>query len=224
MALPLSGNPMSLNQIHVEAGGTTGTTVSINDADIRGLTAATGYTIPTGNQTEIQFGDFFGASASWSTTMTTGNFLGKFCIKSCSYWNGYGYVLRETYTYSNITYMRSTPINDLQWTSTATEGSLTDTTFDTLSNSKIIGLYWNPGLISDDALYFSIAGHHANSGFSTITIGSSTFNRSNATHTQDYQQDFPEGSTNYPYTYWKFANVSNPFGTTEGATRSVTIA
>ena len=37
MVLPTSGNPISLNQIHVEAGGTTSTEASLNDVDIRGL-------------------------------------------------------------------------------------------------------------------------------------------------------------------------------------------
>ena len=36
MPLPTSGS-LSLNQIHVEAGGTSGTTCSLNDADIRQL-------------------------------------------------------------------------------------------------------------------------------------------------------------------------------------------
>ena len=61
MALQTSG-AISLNDIHVEAGGTTGTSATINDADIRGLTAASGYTIPTGSGTAIDFGDFYGAS------------------------------------------------------------------------------------------------------------------------------------------------------------------
>ena len=36
MTLQTSG-AISLNQIHVEAGGTSGTTVSLNDSDIRSL-------------------------------------------------------------------------------------------------------------------------------------------------------------------------------------------
>ena len=44
MALPTSG-ALSLDAIHVEAGGTTNTTASLNDTDIRGLTAAAGKTI-----------------------------------------------------------------------------------------------------------------------------------------------------------------------------------
>ena len=43
MALQTSG-AISLNDIHVEAGGSSGTTCSMNDPDIRGLTAAAGRT------------------------------------------------------------------------------------------------------------------------------------------------------------------------------------
>ena len=35
MPLPTSPSSISLNQIHVEAGGTSGTTASLNDAAIR---------------------------------------------------------------------------------------------------------------------------------------------------------------------------------------------
>lgn len=72
MALQTSG-AISLNDIHVEAGGTSGTSATINDSDIRGLTAASGYTIPTGSGTTIDFGDFYGASAL--STMTTTNYM-----------------------------------------------------------------------------------------------------------------------------------------------------
>ena len=64
MALPASG-AISLNQLHVEAGGTSGTTCSMNDADI------------------LDIGDFsfnttrglnawYGKKAKWVITMTTG--------------------------------------------------------------------------------------------------------------------------------------------------------
>ena len=46
MALPTSGT-LTLNEIHIEAGGSSGTACTINDTDIRGLNAASGYTIPT---------------------------------------------------------------------------------------------------------------------------------------------------------------------------------
>jgi len=37
MVLPASGNSLSLNQLHVEAGGTSGTLCSLNDEDIRSI-------------------------------------------------------------------------------------------------------------------------------------------------------------------------------------------
>ena len=53
MALQTSG-AISLNQIHIEAGGTSGTTVSLNDSDIRSLGG-----VASG---AIDFADFYGAS------------------------------------------------------------------------------------------------------------------------------------------------------------------
>lgn len=55
MALQNSG-AISLNQIHVEAGGTSGTQVSINDADVRGL-------IGKASGAQSSFSNFYGASA-----------------------------------------------------------------------------------------------------------------------------------------------------------------
>lgn len=55
MALQTSG-AISLNQIHIEAGGTSGTQVSLNDTDVRGLISSTA-------GTSIDFDDFYGASA-----------------------------------------------------------------------------------------------------------------------------------------------------------------
>jgi len=62
MALATSG-ALSLNEIHVEAGGTSGTTCSLNDADIRDLTAASGRTINSTQGTDIDFADFYGATS-----------------------------------------------------------------------------------------------------------------------------------------------------------------
>ena len=62
MTLQTTGT-ISLNDVHIELGGTTATTVSLNDADIRGLTAATGKTINSTLATEISFNDLYGASA-----------------------------------------------------------------------------------------------------------------------------------------------------------------
>ncbi len=54
MALQSSG-AISLNDIHVEAGGTTGTSVSINDSDVRGLISAS-------SGAKMDLSDWYGAS------------------------------------------------------------------------------------------------------------------------------------------------------------------
>jgi len=65
MALQSSG-AISLDDIHVEAGGTTGTAVSINDTDVRDL-------IDSVAGTAVSFDDYYGASASiWSAQVLTG--------------------------------------------------------------------------------------------------------------------------------------------------------
>lgn len=55
MSLPTSGT-ITLNQIHTVAGGTSGTTCTINDSDIRALIGSVA-------GTQISFSDFYGASA-----------------------------------------------------------------------------------------------------------------------------------------------------------------
>ena len=65
MALPSSGS-LSLNQIHVEAGGSSGTSASINDSDIRGL-------ISKGSGVTMSFSEWYGASSG--TTSSHANSL-----------------------------------------------------------------------------------------------------------------------------------------------------
>ena len=65
MALQSSG-AISLNEIHIEAGGTTGTLVSINDADIRAL-------IGVDAATEMSFDDWYGAMSTTTVTVTQGS-------------------------------------------------------------------------------------------------------------------------------------------------------
>ena len=63
MALPNSG-PLSLNQIHVEAGGSSGTQASINDSDIRGL-------IGKSSGAQMSFNEWYGASSTVTTVSQT---------------------------------------------------------------------------------------------------------------------------------------------------------
>lgn len=57
MSLPING-PISMDEIHIVAGGISGTEVSLNDTDVRNLAQ-----IPT-TFTEISFSDFYGKGSS----------------------------------------------------------------------------------------------------------------------------------------------------------------
>jgi len=68
MALPASGNSLSLNQMHVEVGGTSGTTCSLNDSDIRAL-------ISKSSGVAMAFNEWFGASSTDDAiSITAGQF------------------------------------------------------------------------------------------------------------------------------------------------------
>ena len=71
--MPLPITNLSLNAIHVEVGGTSGTTVSLNDADVRNIGASDstydgGDGINTTSGTTISIGEFRNASGISATT------------------------------------------------------------------------------------------------------------------------------------------------------------
>lgn len=75
MTLQTSG-AISLDDIHVEVGGTTGTTVSINDTDVRNLISST-------PGTAVSFNDYYGATSSiWSVQVLTATSTYKGVINS----------------------------------------------------------------------------------------------------------------------------------------------
>jgi|TARA_R110000772_G_scaffold241394_1_gene353692 hypothetical protein len=65
MALPSSGT-ITLNEIHIEAGGSTGSLATINDADIRAL-------IGKADGAQMSFTEWYGASSSIVVTVTEGS-------------------------------------------------------------------------------------------------------------------------------------------------------
>ena len=119
MALPTSG-ALTLDAIHVQAGGSTGTTCSLNDTDIRGLTPASGKTINSTQGTTIDFDNFYGADlplvasgTSGTRTVTTG--AGKSAVTTV--YNGIG----TTFSVFNTTNSNAS-WSDQDYT-TATRGS-----------------------------------------------------------------------------------------------------
>ncbi len=185
MALATSG-ALTLDQIHVEAGGTTGTTCSLNDTDIRGLTAASGRTINSTQGTEIDFADFYGASgftaaADVSTTMTVGGaaatsttqYVGTSRNRFRGFDAGGGSYDSSVTSFGS---MASTSFTNYFGGGTIVELFITGRSF---SN---IGL---GGAASSGTLRVKIStGNLANadSSFKQMVVGSSTFNRSDATY------------------------------------------
>ena len=177
MPLQTSG-PISLNEIHVEAGGTTATTVSINDEDIRGLISKTSGAL-------MSFSEWYGASASWETTMTVGVFQAK--------------DLPPIYGYAFAVY-----------------GSLADNTVDKMNDELCRILNWRD---VNDSLVLNVdttdvTDVRGNTEFTTLTIGGVDFSNSSATYT----------FTSETSREWKWSSVTNPFGTTSGATRSIVMS
>lgn len=177
MALQTSG-AIPLNDIHVEAGGSSGTQVSINDSDVRGL-------IGKASGATMSFSEWYGASAALSQfTMTTG-------FKSGKILNEWGY---------------GPDFGSVTSTTTGITGSADD-------------LYGLRSLETqgEQAIELLVNGIVSNSGFTSITIGSDTYLRSNAAFRTD---------TNLNVSIWRWQSgvfePDNPFKP-EGQVFSVTI-
>jgi len=165
MALPTSG-ALTLDAIHVEAGGTTGTTCSLNDTDIRGLAPGSGKTINSTQGTTVDFDDFYGASSGNSLSMTVGHSV---------------VTTSDQYT-TTTTSRRGFVANSF--------GSISPTSFSgvmggaTITNCLVFG-----STISTTAtlqLASFLVGSsipNTNSSFTSMTVDGSTVQRSNATYT-----------------------------------------
>lgn len=178
MALATSG-ALTLDQIHVEAGGTTGTTCSLNDSDIRGLTAAAGKTINSTLGTNIDFADFYGASSitQFDTTLT----VGQSTFNSFGYHYKYrGYAVDNTFAYG-------------PW------GSLSDRQDANFFNNEDIDFLVVLGAISPSNAF---NGYNArvlirmngssisndNNAFTSMTVNGTQYNRSDGTFTSSSNQ------------------------------------
>lgn len=120
MALQTSG-AISLNDIHVEAGGSSGTQASINDSDIRGL-------IGKGSGAQMSFSEWYGAANE--VTLTSGG-------------NVNGQAQRKQITASSFVSAGGTlviPSNLWIWSDSQSTAALTIDVSCTIKNSgKIIG-------------------------------------------------------------------------------------
>ena len=165
MALATSG-ALTLDQIHVEAGGTTGTTCSLNDSDIRGLNAASGRTINSTLGTNIDFADFYGASSAFTMTLTVGSSItttvGQYSTVT-TVLRGFTSSIGSLSPTSNSSFLGGATISAIR--NFGTSDNLSGSSTPTLLLQVTTG---------------SVA--NSNSSFTTLDIGGSSLSRSNATY------------------------------------------
>jgi len=177
MALPTSG-ALSLDAIHVEAGGTSGTTASLNDSDIRGLTAAAGNTINSTSGTAIDFGDFYGASSVSSFTM--GMVVGHQIVTTTPQYGASSTTSRRGYDSNVISGYGSVsggaPPSTPGIGITATNGFLFG---GEIHHCAVRGI--NLGTFTPTLKLSVIGNVTSNGGFTTMTVDGNAFQRSSAT-------------------------------------------
>jgi hypothetical protein len=196
MALQTSGQ-ISLNDLHVEAGGTSGTQASMNDSDIRGLVSAAA-------NSQMTFSSFYGASSSiLSTTMTVGSFT-----------DTGGYVSSISNGYHAVTAIglhgnTGTPVFGAMGSNSV--GSIqSGATIAALVHNSLVGIR----LVIEDNTALS------NSGFTSLKVGSTTYLRTAASFTSGINSNLNSQGQHATWT-WGPASIANPFGTS--GTKSITI-
>jgi len=138
--LPTSG-AINLNEIHVEAGGSSTSACTINDSDIRGL-------IGKSSEAQMDFADWYGAMAEEASTGTVAQTLTI----------GAGYQQYTSWGYRNTTYNLGT-----------TFGSTTATSITGISGKTLLAIE-NMGFLGREALTLVVDGKMSNSNWSTITV------------------------------------------------------
>jgi len=205
--IPTSG-AISLNQMHTEAGGTSGSTVSINDADIRAL-------IGKSSGATMAFNEWYGASASLfsialvrgSTGGTTGAVRGNGFSKSV-YGTAAGannYTLPTTF--GSTTDVRSLAGITVGW--------------DQYSERRILTL--SVGILN-------ATGTTNNAGFTTMNIGSSSYARTAGNYIEIqngsirlWQWDIVTGVSSSAFNTYA-ASSNNPMGASDGTSVTFSMA
>lgn len=196
MPLQTSG-AISLNQIHVEAGGSSGTQCSLNDSDIRAL-------INKASGATSSFSQFYGASSSlFSATMTVGSNI----IAPTQYGGG-----STSYGFNDQT---RSGLFTTSW------GSLSNTSASGFSNSGSTLAHLSH-LNTSNAVRLVVDDNTTvpNSGWTTLTIGSTTLSRTAASFTASSNTGQVINNSQGQKGTWQWT-ANNPFGTS--GTKSITI-
>ena len=207
--MPLtSSGQISLNDLHVEAGGTTGTQASMNDADIRGLLGAAA-------NSQMTFSSFYGASAG----------IGQIASGNSSYVLGANYepsVWRHSSVKSDMfgsttnEYVANTPRfklgnNDTEYLEILYLTDLRFRLFDFSSTSSQLGATNTSSLPS-------------NSGWTTLKIKNASgtvvtsVTRASATYGAIQSQRYNGSTTVFPFVAQWIWQVSNPFPNSNNTT------
>lgn len=150
MPLPGSG-AISLNQIHVEAGGSSGSQASLNDSDIRDL-------IGKGASSQNSFNEYYGISASQPTY----TYLGRNTTTSNGFPSGYFTLSSGTYLY--VYCMQNAGIdqanNNITLGGTAMTMAVKQTGVHPVASDISNGYVWggNPGSVAIWYLVSSLSG------------------------------------------------------------------
>lgn len=205
MPLPSSGS-ISLNQMHIEVGGTSGTTCSLNDSDIRGL-------IPNRASGALsRFSDFHGRSFG----------IGQIAAGNSSYSAPSTYVAANWGLYST----------DLDGISGIITPYITNHPNFTLNNrsTRFASMNWQPnniGLALLDKGQVPVSahnGHPANSGWTTVKLVGNSQTRTLARTAATFNASTRSiGGVIHSQSLWIWSNqTTNPFPSS-GNTTSFTV-
>ena len=212
MALPTSG-ALTLDQIHVEAGGSSGATSSLNDTDIRGLTAASGRTINSTQGTEIDFADFYGASGIPASYSRSSIIPARYTVSST-----FQYLYYENTNYSNTYSIYSGGTDGVAGQNVQDSGAaqFIDSNGDT---QTLVLINYIEGLKTNALFRVRMLGHSATSNWSlslgslTITPGSNFVSTSGSTwiaqsNSNTTSTNSSSTSSNVTLFSWKHTNDS----------------
>jgi len=209
MALQTSG-AISLNNLHVEAGGSSGTQASMNDTDIRGLVSAAA-------NSQMAFSSFYGASAGIGQIAS-----GNSTYAAAGDYNAASYNMRSTLhtpsvSFDGVAYVTTRPTFTMNNRNTQFMRLLFS-----VQNDLILSLFdLNSSLASESIA--NTAGVPANSGFTRMKLKNSSgtviknLTRSSATYAAQVSTGYNNNSFRY-YSNWSWASQTNPFPNSNNTT------
>ena len=185
MATPSSG-AISLNEMHVEAGGSSGTTCSINDADIRLIAnESSGAT--------VSWNDYYSRAADFTTVVTVGG-------TNTSSSDGY---VTTTVRYRG--YLNNSPSGASNIGSLSVSNDADYFSNNGFTDLMISGIELQVGSTNIRVRVSAASIANNDTAFKSVVIGSATYNRSDATY------ETSGGRTQW---YWPDTSVTVPVNDT----------